>query len=312
MTIENDQQAAEALFAAVEADRAAESVAPNVNTPPEQVETPAPQGTDEPEGTTEGAPEDSFTTRFDPNKLPEELVPAYRSMQADYTRTKQRLAEQEKAYDFLEPYGGPEAAKQAVDFVVALATDPEYQLQVHEQLTSQLQAEGLTPRQASQEASRQINEAITEQPDEFDDLGLTDPAIERKLTELERSLAEERAWREQREEFEFQQGLKAELDRQEATILRDNPEFGDDEIQAIYSLAYSTGGDLEAAADAFKGLRDNILASYIQTKSSVPAGVTPLPNANAQPEGRKFTDINDPELEKLVQQRLAAELAANA
>jgi hypothetical protein len=43
--------------------------------------------------------EETFSKSFDPNKLPEELKPIYKSMQADYTRKTQELARMRREYE---------------------------------------------------------------------------------------------------------------------------------------------------------------------------------------------------------------------
>jgi hypothetical protein len=311
-TFENDTQAAEALASAVQADAAEQTSAPVQPTPP-PVEANKP---DEPVSGSEQeqpAPPDSFTG-LDPNAIPDDLKPFYRSMQADYTRTKQKLAEDARTYEALEQFGGIEAAQEAVQFVSALATDPQYALQVHEQLTEALTQAGLTPSQASREATRQINEAVNESPaesgqSEFDDdygLGL-DPAIERRLEQTQRELEEMRQWREREEENRIQYAMMAEMERAHADVVREH-NFDDDQMSAVYALAYSTGGDLRAAASVYNSLADQIVTDYIEKKASV---VTP-PNIQATGGGEqpvKFTDLNDPGLERLVNQRLDYERA---
>ncbi|MEM3335463.1 MAG: hypothetical protein QXY47_05475 [Thermoplasmata archaeon] len=47
--------------------------------------------------------EESFSQSFDPNKLPEELKPIYKSMQADYTRKTQELARMRREYEQYRP-----------------------------------------------------------------------------------------------------------------------------------------------------------------------------------------------------------------
>lgn len=318
-TFENDQQAAEALVNAAQQDQAERESAPVQPVPPpveaNKQEESAP-------GSEQEQPEqpDSFTG-LDPNSIPEELQPWYRSMQADYTRSKQSIAEERRAYEALEQFGGVEAAQEAVNFVSSLATDPQYALQVHEQLTEALTQAGLTPSQASREASRQINEAVNEtapesdRMDQDDDFGLgLDPAVERRLSEIERRAveAERRAaeldqWREQEEENRIQYAMMAEMERQHADVVNQHG-FDNDQMSAVYALAYSTGGDLRAAADIYTSLADQIVTGYISKKASVTSPPS-IPATGGGEQPTKFTDLNDPGLERLVQQRLDYERA---
>jgi hypothetical protein len=323
-TYENDAQVAEALFEAVQSDKQQQESAPVQPVPP-----PVPENKPE-EPVTGSAQEqppaeeqpDSFTG-LDPNAIPEELQPYYRSMQADYTRSKQNIAEERRAYETLEQFGGVEAAQEAVQFVSALATDPQYALQVHEQLTEALTQAGLTPSQASREAARQINEAVTDTPAESaptgldDDYGLgLDPAIERKLAameardaELNRTLEEMKQWREREEENRIQYAMMAEMERQHADVVNEH-HFDNDQMSAVYALAYSTGGDLRSAAEIYNGLADQIVTGYLEKKATVTSGApVSIPATGGGEQPMQFTDLNDPGLEKLVQQRLDFERA---
>lgn len=75
----------------------------------------------------ESAREDEAFTRMRPDELPPELREYYRSMQGDYTRSKQEIAEQRRAVEALQQqYGGiPEATLELARTVEQLAqTDP--------------------------------------------------------------------------------------------------------------------------------------------------------------------------------------------
>lgn len=324
MAFENQDQAAEALFNAVQSDRQESGDVPSLQAA--AAEENKPEGT--PEGSAQEQPneetpapaeapkEDSFT-RIDLNAVPDELKPLARSLQADYTRKTQEVAEQRKAFESLDEFGGVDAAREAVEFVTALSTDPNYALAVHEQLTQALSSAGLTPAQASREASRQINQAIEtappqEDPDEFG-LGV-DPAYERKLAEMERrtaetdqKLAQIEAWRQQEEENRLQYAMMSEMNQMHADVVQ-KYNFDEDQMSRVYALAYSTGGDLRAAADVYNTLRDSVISEYIQQKASVPTPPNVSPTGGGD-QPVKFTDLNDPGLERLVNQRLAHEMS---
>ena len=76
---------------------------------------------------------ESFTG-FNPNDLPEDLQSVYRSMQGDYTRKTQEIAELRRNYEqydaFSESGVDPNYALQAADFYRKLDTDPKFAKQV--------------------------------------------------------------------------------------------------------------------------------------------------------------------------------------
>src|SRR4051812_17293053 len=80
-------------------------------------------------GAEQGATNEDTFSSIDPNSLPPELLPIYKSLQGDYTRKTQGLAEERKAFEQLEEYGGVSTALDAINFANNLATDPNYALQ---------------------------------------------------------------------------------------------------------------------------------------------------------------------------------------
>lgn len=308
---ENDQQAAEALFAAVQSDRQETRDTPSIQAD-DQYARSQEQVTEPAEGQEPGTTvEDSFT-KLDPNTIPPELMPWYKSMQADYTRSKQELAGWRDERDYFQEFGGVDAAREAVQFVQALSTDPQYALEVHRGLTAALQSAGLSPVQAERESARRINEAIDQGQDGLDDdIGFSDsnPAYDRKIQQLESQLNAVNQWREEQEEYAFQRSLMADMDRQHAEVLRNNPDYEDEDMEAVYQLAYSTGGDLVAADNLYRGFQSNILGRYVSQKASTPLGVSSPTGTGYAEQPAKFNDLNDPALERLVQQRLLQELA---
>lgn len=313
MAFENDDQAAEALFDAVQSDRAETGDAPSRREadPPENKPDVTPDGSAQEQPTGQPAtpdPADSFTG-IDPNALPDELKPLYNSMLRDYRSKTEQVAEERKRFEALDQFGGIDAAAEAVQFVTSLATDPEYALNVHEQLTQALVQAGMTPGQASREAARQIDDAIDQAPAPTDDdfgLGI-DPAAEQKLSALERKLEDIDRWRQQEEESRLQYAMMGEMDRMHADVVNQY-KFNDDQMSRVYAIAYSTGGDLRSAAEVYNAMRDQIISEYVTAKASVPAPPT-LPATGGGEQPRKFSSLLDPELEKLVNQRLAHEAA---
>jgi hypothetical protein len=298
MPIESDEQAAEALFEAIQADNNL-STTDQANIAAREQVAAAKEGS---EGTTDVT--DSFTG-LDPNTLPAEAQPFYKSLQSDYTKKMQEIAQERKQYESLQEFGGVDAAVEAVQFAQALATDPQFALTVHEQLTTALTEAGLTPAQASAVATEQISQATSE--DEFSE-GV-DPELERRLNEQNATIEELRAWKDQQEEREYQMALANEIAAQESMITRSNPNYTEEDMSHIYRLAYATGGNLVEADKAYKELQQDVLSRYMHQKATVPAGVAPVPSAGAAEEPTTFKDLNDPNLEKLVQQYVAMQTA---
>jgi len=259
------------------------------DTASEQADTSSETATDE--GTTE---EDSFLQRLDPNELPPELLPYYKSMQGDYTRTKQELAEQGRQFEALEQYGGVETATQALEWIAGLE-NPDNAKALYMDLRDALTERGIPLEEASQMAAEGVAEAQ-------DDFGVdeSDPRysqLEQKFNQLEQAMAE-------REEREYQLYLKAELDRQEAEVIRNNPDYTDDDMEDIMKLAYATNADLLAAADVYNTIQQRTIGNYIDRKGKV-ANVTDLPATASSDEQERISDLNDPRLEKIVNRYLA-------
>jgi len=82
------------------------------------------------------------------------------------------------------------------------------------------------------------------------------------------------------------------LEAAEQTIKTANPDYTDSDLEAIYSLAYSTDGDLLAAQEVYQGIQQRLLGSYLQAKS-VPHGATPAPNAPSSTPHREFSSLDD-------------------
>ena len=220
----------------------------------------------------------------------ERIEQAYRSFQGDYTKKTQELAEQRKAFGDIDPG----AAREAYDFVQALQSDRDFAMQVHGELSTALERAGLTPQQAQAEASRQIEDVRTSELDP------SDPVVQ-ELNELkEWRNAQEREW--QRAE------AIREIERQDAALRRANPNLGDDDMDVIYKLAATTGGDLFAAQEYFDKVRDRIAQTYVSQKAQVPMGVTPSGGLGASEIPERLTNMED--AHKAAVNRLEQMLAA--
>lgn len=292
MSFANEAEAANALAQSVVADTAPAPTpepAATVTPEPTSEQAAAPQQTAttvEQEGAT---PADAFTNA-DLSSLTDEqralVDPFYKSFQADYTRKTQELAAQRRQYEALEQAGGLEAAQQAIEFAQRLNNDPQFQMSLHQQLSSHLQQTGLTPAQASAEASRQMTEAAdTDWEDDTQD-AVVPPHIEHQLNEL-------RQWKAQVEEERMQTYLANEVQRQEMTIRNQNPHYGDEDFATVYTMAHAYNGDLEAANQAYLAMQSRILGAYAAQKAATPAAVTPPAATGSAIRPTKFGSLDE-------------------
>lgn len=305
-----EKEAAEALYAAVLEEGGARSDHQALDTRVNEIKAGQNQPDDAAEGSTGTTEKSDSFIDFDPNELPPELQERYKQMNTAWTQKTQALAEERKQYEALTEFGGAEAAIEAVKFAQALATDPNYALQVHEQLTQALTEAGLTPSQASKEAARQIDEAATTTETDFEDFE-DGGATAKELVALKGQLEELNKWKKGQEDSQFEIRLANEMAQQENTILQQHPEYTDTDIEDIYALSYSVGGNLLQAAEVFTTLKQRVLDDYLSKKSSVSAGASGITSTVTSADvPTKFANLYDPDLEKLVNERLAQEIAA--
>ena len=220
-------------------------------------------------------PEVESFTGFDPSLLPEDMQQVYRSMQGDYTRKTQEIAELRRQYESLSESGvDPNEAVEAVHLWQRMLNDPEFAMQISQGLQSRLEEMGYN--QGQQEVPAQIDNNSYE--------GLP-PQLARELEEM-------RAFREEMVQHQAQQEMIAELEAAENTIRTTNPHYTDDDVEAIYSLAYATGGDLMAAQEQYASIQQRMLGSYLQSKT-VPHGATPAPSAPSTVPSKGFASLDE-------------------
>jgi hypothetical protein len=267
----------ETSFSSIDEAAAALSAASSAPEPAQAPAEPTPPGTSEPSVTPEGSQSsegttaveaDSFT-RADLGTLLEGVTDpaarnaietAYKSFQGDYTRSKQGLAEQAKAFEGLDP----ERARESLQFVEALETNPEFALRVHQELSSVLQQQGFTPAQAAQAATNALDDSLGAEDDD------------EPVSALAKEVSELRQWKDQFENSQREQQLAAQIHGQELAIRQANPDLDDDDISDIYAMAWAHGGDLTKAHAAFKASDERRMARYISQKSEVPPAAPPV------------------------------------
>lgn len=273
----NMEDAARALAEANKGDESANSPTPqpNVNPPDEGVQS-APQETPT---ETESFTSVSLDDLSDEQRAVVET--RLRDMQGDYTRKTQELASQRAE------------AEQAIEFVQALQTNPDFALQVRDEISNALEATGYSPAEAQAEANRQVASAATDDGSAF---GEEPDPIQAEIAEL-------KAWREDQEQRQMQFELENELDRMDARIRQDNPRWTDDDMQDVYRLAYSTGGNLVEAADAYRALQQRLVGGYVDTKTGVQTS-EPSATGSAQAPPEKFESLLDPRLAEAAKRML--------
>lgn len=216
---------------------------------------------------------ESFTG-FDPTILPEDMQQVYKSMQADYTRKTQEIAELRRSYEsFSEAGVDPDVALQAIGFLQQLDNDPQFALEV---------AESIRQNVGTPDVAQRAEVATPDVNDSYDGLP---PTLARELEEM-------RAFRQEMMEMQAHQETMAELEAMENTIRTTNPDYTDDDVEAIYSLAYATDGDLIAAQQQYHAIQQRMLSSYLKAKT-VPHGATPAPAAPSSTPDRSFGSLDD-------------------
>ena len=203
---------------------------------------------------------------IDISGLPEEaqvfIRAREREMQADYTRKTQAAAAQ------------AQEAEQAMQFIQALNSDPQFAVQAYQTLQAQLEQQGYLQAQEYEETYDEYGQAV--EPDPYAE----------KIAEIEQ-------WREQMEDEWQTANLSAHLDRQISVIQSQHPDWTEQDMQAVIDLGFATNGDLMAASSQYQAVQDQILARYLSSKSSVNTPA-PLPTGGANvphqaPQGEEAT-----------------------
>ena len=217
---------------------------------------------------------ESFTG-FDPSLLPEDMQAVYRSMQGDYTRKTQEVADLRRQYEALSESGvDPNDAIEAVHLWQRMYEDPEFAMQVSQGLQNRLEEMGYAQQQ----------QVVDAQVDNNSYEGLP-PQLAQELQEM-------RAFREEMLQHQAQQEMIAEIEMAENTVRTANPQYTEEDIDAIYSIAHSTGGDLLAAQEQYAAIQQRMLSSYLQSKT-VPHGATPAPSAPSSVPSKGFANLEE-------------------
>lgn len=234
---------------------------------------PSPTGPSVESGTPPAPVVEQASKDIDISSLPEEaqlfIRARERELQGDYTRKTQEVAEQRRE------------AEQAMQFLQALNTDPNFAMSVLSQLQGNLAAAGFDF-------------------DGGDEYFGGDEGPDPYQAEIARLEANQNAI----QEMLYEQQLSASLDFQLARIAQDHPDWTDQDQQAIIDLGFATGGDLMAAAEQYAGIRDNVILSYLNSKGSVNAP------SNVPATGSGVTPPSQPKTEEELRAAALAQIRA--
>lgn len=231
-------------------------------------------------------------THIPDEALTPELLAVKRSMQADYTRKTQEVAQ---LRDLASEYGysSPEEMKVALDSYKTLS-DPQNWPKLHEELSTYLQGQGLPAGVADQAAAVTLGESVAdlEIPDldgDFeDDLGEGAGVNQRLLAEfnqLKQQQAQMVEFIRQDQERRQQEAEVAQLAYQMTqdehvirTSHKDMPEDALEEyIEAVYDLA--SDGDLHKAAARIDSMLGRQASSWLTSKEAARQVPSPVPGA---------------------------------
>lgn len=262
---------------------------------PQTPEVPAtPEGQAPEEAATE-AP-DSFT-KLDPNTLPDEVRPYYDSMLSDYTRKTQEVAPWRKLGEELG-IDSPDQFQEAAELYSYLQ-DPNNLHLLYSSLGNVL-GQGGQP-QAAAPATEYAPQVPQGPEDEF--ASLEDPAV----AELKQQMAALQGYVQQREEAQQQEALQwallGEMNRQEALLKEQHPDWGDEEWGALWNLSVAYNGDLVQASNHIEAAQNAAVTRLLNGKAQAAATPGLTPEAPSRQAAVVDTpDYSDPELRDITAQ----------
>ena len=211
--------------------------------------------------------EESFA-KVDPSTLPPELQAIYKSMQSDYTRKAQEVAEYRK---IAAATGGDVAALQrAYEFFNRMDTDPQYAKQVAEYVL---------------ERTGGATAPVVPEPeaDDFDFDENVPSALQREIDEL-------RKWREDMEQERVMDQMSRLVLQQETQLRQANPHYDQDDIDAVYEIAASMEvPDLIQAEERYTALQARWATRMLANKAATGAPTPPVAGTFSQEVTRPAT-----------------------
>jgi hypothetical protein len=301
---DDGEQAVEAPTAPPASPPAPESGAPADNVTPEgqAPEAPAPVAPDTPD-----AP-------FNPDELPEELLPAWRQMQAAFTPRLQQAAAINKRFEEL---GGEDTVQQAVDLYTRIS-DPQSWPELYEELYRAMEASGFEFEDPTSSApGGAVAPGLGQLPVDDPDLApiiqqmeqLRSRSDEQQLL-IDRFYAEQDIHRQMAEEELRQTQYLSNMQRQVVAIRQANPHYTDDDMRAVVELGSFYNDDLGLAQQRFEDIVASRLDRYFEAKKAgAPASVQPPTGAGVlSDEDKRPITLADAEAEAVeLMRRLQAE-----
>lgn len=287
----SDADVLSALQEAVSQDTAAEQAGPVTSESPAPAQAGAPVegapqvGDQAPAQSAEdGGVEQSahgLDVPFNPDELPEELVPAWRQLQAAFTPKLQEAAQIRRTFEEL---GGLDVIQQAVELRNRIA-DPSNWPDLYEELYQAMEQAGFEfedPAAPTPPAQAPFD-SVADDPDlaplisELQQLRSRMEAQDELLARLE----QEQSLRQEMAEQELRQTqYLAQMSRAVSAIRQANPHYDDEDIRAIIEIGTFYGDDLLTAQQRYEDIVARRLERYLQSKRTpTPPSVQPVAGA---------------------------------
>jgi hypothetical protein len=250
------------------------------------VDNPSPEGQAGAQGEESGAveqPNEEEFVPFNPDQLPEELLPAWKQMQAAFTPRLQEAAAIRKQFEEL---GGMEAVQQAVELQQRIMDPSSWPILYEELYQAMVQAgfdfedEPGAPTAPQQEFG---------QGGVFDDPDLA--PLHQQLQQLQGQTAQQQMMIEQFvQQQEYQRALAeeelrqaqylAQMQQQVVNIRQSNPHYTDEDVRAVIELGMAYNDDLMTAQQRYEAIVADRLSRYFEGKKvGAPAAVQPVAGA---------------------------------
>jgi hypothetical protein len=209
-------------------------------------------------------------------------------MQGDYTRKMQEAAPFRQLGN--ETGLDVDGLRNAAELYSALQ-DPNQLVQFHGELTAALQAQGLSPAEATAAATQHVTEVAAggsgTQGEWVDPEEQRFQGLESRIAQFEQAQAQQQA---NAEAERMQMALVGEMNRQESLVREQHPDWTQNDIDAIYELAPFYGGMLTDAANRYDEIVSDRVTRILNGKGAVASNPAhaPLPPAIAgvtQPQG---------------------------
>ncbi|RMD45743.1 MAG: hypothetical protein D6831_02970 [Aquificota bacterium] len=226
--------------------------------------------------------------KLDPNKIPPELVPFYKSMQADYTRKTQALAQERKLIENLldNALSNPAIAQQLMNdpnFIQTAQQHPELaqKLQAVSQMTQPQNPIDVITEQAKQFVEQQLGE-------EFDELNPKHiVALNLATQELLQSQQRQMIIQQKLAEIQSSEPHFAEIDRMAEEKLMQMPYAEAMKIQQALQ-----NGDMDTVLNFWNEVRKEFYNSRLNNQSGQPQNAPEPPKVEGAGQGNVETKQN--------------------